>query len=52
MTNNGLKGAVEKIFKNNNVVGFSTYGEQFMGVHINQTITGLAIGNQKNMPEV
>lgn len=52
MTNNGLKGAVEEIFKNNNVIGFSTYGEQFMGVHINQTITGLAIGEQKNMPEV
>lgn len=43
----GLKPEVEKIFMNNNVIGFSTYGEQFMGVHINQTITGLAIGESK-----
>ena len=52
MIHNGFKGAVEEIFKKNNVIGFSTYGEQFMGVHINQTITGLAIGEQKNLPEV
>ncbi|MDR3491793.1 MAG: nitric oxide-sensing protein NosP [Gammaproteobacteria bacterium] len=39
-----LKEPVEEIFKKNNVVGFHTFGEQFMGVHINQTITGLAIG--------
>lgn len=25
-------------------VGFSTYGEQFNGIHVNQTLTGLAIG--------
>lgn len=52
MTQNSLKGAVEEIFRKNNVIGFSTYGEQFMGVHINQTITGLAIGEQKNLPDV
>ena len=40
----GLKTEVENIFRNNNVVGFSTYGEQYLGVHINQTITGIAIG--------
>ncbi len=40
----GLKKEVEKIFLDNHVVGFSTYGEQFKGIHINQTITGLAIG--------
>lgn len=39
-----IRQEVEKIFKDNHVVGFNTYGEQFMGVHINQTITGLAIG--------
>ncbi|RUR21735.1 nitric oxide-sensing protein NosP [Legionella qingyii] len=43
----GLKKDVEKIFQNNHVVGFSTYGEQFKGIHINQTITGLAIGELK-----
>ncbi|MBU1567772.1 MAG: FIST C-terminal domain-containing protein [Proteobacteria bacterium] len=25
-------------------IGFSTYGEQFGGIHMNQTLTGLAIG--------
>lgn len=44
MQRTGRKKEVEKIFQNNNVVGFSTYGEQFKGIHINQTITGLAIG--------
>ena len=27
----------------NRVVGFSTYGEQFNGMHVNQTMTGVAI---------
>ncbi|KTD32638.1 FIST N domain protein [Legionella moravica] len=44
MQQKGLKKEIEQLFKNNNVVGFSTYGEQFRGVHINQTLTGLAIG--------
>ncbi len=26
-------------------VGFSTYGEQFNGIHVNQTLTGLALGS-------
>ncbi|MDI9750570.1 hypothetical protein QM285_22475, partial [Stutzerimonas stutzeri] len=26
------------------VIGFNTYGEQFNGMHINQTFTGVAIG--------
>lgn len=28
----------------NNTVGFNTYGEQYAGIHINQTFTGIAIG--------
>lgn len=52
MKHNNLKSAVEEIFKENNLIGFSTYGEQFMGVHINQTITGLAIGEQKDQNNV
>jgi hypothetical protein len=27
-----------------NTVGFNSYGEQFGGVHVNQTFTGMAIG--------
>lgn len=40
----GLKPRVEEILRRNNAVGFSTYGEQFRGVHVNQTLTGIAIG--------
>ena len=28
----------------NNTVGFSTYGEQYDAMHVNQTLTGIAIG--------
>jgi hypothetical protein len=41
---NGLKDRVEEILQRNNTIGFSSYGEQFYGVHINQTLTGIAIG--------
>lgn len=44
MMQNGLKDRVEEILKRNNTIGFSSYGEQFHGVHINQTLTGIAIG--------
>lgn len=33
-----------EILAANNVIGFSTYGEQFAGMHLNQTFTALAIG--------
>lgn len=48
----GLKNDVERIFQENNVVGFSTYGEQYKGIHINQTITGLAIGEIRKKDDV
>lgn len=41
---NGTKERVGEIFRNNNAIGFSTYGEQYRGVHVNQTLTGIAIG--------
>jgi hypothetical protein len=50
ITLNDLDGAVEDIFCSNNVTGFTTYGEQFRGVHVNQTLTGIAIGAA--LPEV
>lgn len=34
-----------EIMKDYNFVGFSTYGEQFNAVHVNQTLTGVAIGD-------
>jgi hypothetical protein len=39
-----LEGRVADVFLRNNTVGFNTYGEQFRGVHVNQTLTGVAIG--------
>jgi hypothetical protein len=44
VTQNGLKDRVEEIFRRNNTIGFSSYGEQFHGIHVNQTLTGCAIG--------
>ena len=40
----GLDGEVGEFFSEANVVGFSTYGEQVDGIHVNQTFTGIAIG--------
>ncbi|WP_036839428.1 FIST N-terminal domain-containing protein [Pleomorphomonas oryzae] len=36
---------VEHLFEENNVVGFSCYGEQYQGIHVNHTLTGVAIGD-------
>ncbi len=45
----GLTDRVGEFFRRNNMVGFSSYGEQFYGVHINQTLTGVAIGPAPNV---
>jgi len=44
VTQNGFKETVGEIMRRNEAVGFSTYGEQIDGVHVNQTLTGIAIG--------
>ncbi|MBI5890832.1 MAG: FIST C-terminal domain-containing protein [Nitrosomonadales bacterium] len=44
VTRNGTKNEAGEMFKRHKAVGFSTYGEQVGGVHINQTLTGIAIG--------
>ena len=36
--------AVSELLRQYSVLGFNTYGEQFNGMHINQTFTGVAIG--------
>ncbi len=41
---NSLQDQVGEILLRNNTIGFNTYGEQFRGVHVNQTFTGIAIG--------
>lgn len=38
-----MTGALSKILAKNRVVGFSTYGEQLNSIHVNQTLTGVAI---------
>jgi hypothetical protein len=49
ITQCGLKAEVGDIFQRNNTVGFSTYGEQYRGVHVNQTLTGIAFGYPRNV---
>lgn len=44
--------AVAGLLTRNNAVGFSTYGEQYGGVHINQTLTGIAIGRSLETGDV
>ncbi len=41
----GLSSAVREHLADARFVGFSTYGEQINGLHVNQTITGVALGN-------
>ena len=33
------------ILRRDNAIGFNTYGEQFCGVHVNQTLTAIALGS-------
>ena len=35
--------ALSELLSKRNVVGFSTYGEQYNSMHVNQTLTGVAI---------
>jgi hypothetical protein len=44
----GIKDQASDIMVANNAVGFNTYGEQFNSMHINQTLTGVAIGKAKH----
>ncbi|MCY1492670.1 FIST N domain protein [compost metagenome] len=40
----GGAAATAEFLRHQQVIGFNTYGEQFNGMHINQTFTGVAIG--------
>lgn len=37
-----LTGVVSELFRENRVVGFNTFGEQYNGLHVNQTFVGIA----------
>lgn len=39
-----IRHRVLDLYKRNNIIGFHTYGEQFNCMHLNQTLTGVAIG--------
>ncbi len=43
MEEQGIDDSVGKLLAQNKVIGFSTYGEQINSVHVNQTLTGVAI---------
>lgn len=39
----GHHARIGEVVRGNNISGFNTYGEQFRGVHVNQTFVGVAI---------
>jgi hypothetical protein len=41
---NHLVPAVEEVMRRSRVIGFGSYGEQYRGMHVNQTFTGIAVG--------
>lgn len=38
-----MTGAISALLRQHRVIGFSTYGEQLNGMHVNQTMTGVAL---------
>ena len=42
--NRQLAREVSDLYRQNHVIGFNTYGEQVGAAHVNQTLSGLAIG--------
>ena len=41
---------MSELYRSNNVIGFQTYGEQYRSMHVNQTLTGVAIGKRRAAP--
>ncbi|HRJ60710.1 MAG TPA: nitric oxide-sensing protein NosP [Azospirillaceae bacterium] len=37
---------IAEIMRKNNAIGFNAYGEQYSAMHVNQTLTGVAIGRR------
>ncbi len=44
INNHALVDDMSALYRKHNVIGFSTYGEQINGLHLNHTFTGVAIG--------
>lgn len=49
--NRQLADTVSALFQKYHCVGFNTYGEQFNGLHVNQTCTAIAIGYRNDDKE-
>ena len=45
--NRQIRHDVNRLYRKYGVVGFHTYGEQFNGMHLNQTLTGIAFGRRE-----
>jgi hypothetical protein len=45
----GDRAALNRIWSRHRVVGFHTYGEQYNGMHVNQTFTGVAFGERRRL---
>jgi len=48
----GIVVPMQQLLADNHAIGFCTYGEQYRGVHINQTLTGIAFGSREERPHV
>ena len=44
----GIEYVMSELYRQHQVIGFSTYGEQINGLHLNHTFTGVAIGYPNN----
>lgn len=51
MTRRGERETAAALFQANRAVGFCTYGEQYRGVHVNQTLTGIVFGSDAGTPD-
>lgn len=40
------KNKIMNMYRKHNTIGFHTYGEQYAGMHVNQTLTGVAFGKK------
>lgn len=39
---------MDELYRKYHIVGFHTYGEQYNAMHLNQTLTGIAFGHQRD----
>jgi hypothetical protein len=43
--------AISSLYRENNIIGFGTYGEQYRSMHLNQTFTGIAFAASSTASE-